>query len=53
MAEMEGIEPSYADLESAVLPLNYISKMAGREGFEPSHTEPESAVLPLDNIPLK
>ena len=36
MELMEGIEPSYTDYKTVILPLNYASKLAVLKGFEPS-----------------
>ncbi len=52
MARRVGIEPTLADLESAVLPLNE-RRMVEKEGVEPSTEACKATVLPLNYIPLK
>lgn len=52
MARRVGIEPTLADLESAVLPLNE-RRMVEKEGVEPSTEACKATVLPLNYIPYK
>ena len=44
-----GIEPVYAVLQTAALPLGHVAALAAPRGFEPRFTDPKSAVLPLDD----
>ena len=51
MAEREGFEPSYLDLETSVLAAGRISRkfMAELTGVEPVPAERQSAILPIDH----
>ena len=51
LADTERIERSLMVLETIVLPLNYVSILAGTLGVEPRHTESKSVALPLRYAP--
>jgi hypothetical protein len=51
MARRVGIEPTLADLESAVLPLNE-RRMVEKEGVEPSTEACKADALPTELNPL-
>ena len=52
LADTERIEHSLMVLETIVLPLNYVSALAGTLGVEPRHTESKSVALPLRYAPV-
>ena len=52
LADTERIEHSLMVLETIVLPLNYVSVLAGTLGVEPRHTESKSVALPLRYAPI-